>query len=273
MANIDFDIKSQVAFITLNNSNNGNRLNMNNLTSINQALDKALENKDVRAILLRSNGTNFCLGMDLSFLQTEHENKKLVKESIDLYQSILLKIFNSPKPVIAFINGDVKAGGIGLIAACDINLASTHSTFELSEVFFGLIPANVFPFLIKMRLPLQKVKYLTLTAKKLNAVQALSLNLVDEVFEEENLEKEVKNCLKNLLRAAPHALSEVKSFTYELQNENLENACMLSKDKLFQLLNNQKVINGISAFNEGDIPEWFAKFKTKDPILLKEKTL
>lgn len=270
MALVESYTDCSVAVITLNNSENGNRLNYDSLQSISKMLNSSLLNDDVRVILFRSNGKNFCLGMDLEFLQQENENIELGRESISLYVDLLLKIFQSPKPVVALINGDVKAGGMGLVGACDIILSSDVSTFELSEVLLGLIPANVLPFLFSLRLPPQKARYLILTAKRLDAAEAKALNIVDEVFPADEMEKGVKSVLKGLFRAAPHAVAETKHFTQKLLGKNLLEATNMAKEKLLELIGNPKVIEGITSFNEGGIPSWFGKCKLEKPLILGE---
>ena len=154
MALVRTHIDSKLAVITMQDSKTGNRLNKASLEEFSQSFHSMIQNPDTRAILLRSNGPQFCYGMDLDYLQSIQKDIQEGEIAVELFTGLLSKIHKSPKPIIALINGDVKAGGIGLVAACDIVIASTQSTFELSEVFFGLIPANVLPFL-SLRVSLQ----------------------------------------------------------------------------------------------------------------------
>ena len=268
---VKYEQDSKIAFITLNNSDNGNRLNLSSLKLMNESIDKAVSDKENRAIVIRSNGENFCLGMDFSFLLGSHENHEQINEAVDLYRQLLLKIFEAPLPVIGVIQGQVKAGGMGIIAACDILLGTHDSSYELSEVIFGLIPANVLPFLLSVRLSLQKVRYLVITAKKLDAVEAKNIGLIDEIHDQNIIEKKLKFLLKNILRASPYALAQTKSFTKDLAYEDVLNSSNLAKDKLVELLKNQDIINGIKSFQEGDIPSWFDRFKPQNPLLIYKK--
>lgn len=259
-------IDSNLAVITMQDSKTGNRLNKASLEELSQSFHSSIQNPETRAVLLRSNGPQFCYGMDLDYLQSIQKDIHEGEIAVELFTELLSKIHKSPKPIIALINGDAKAGGIGLVAACDIVIASEQSTFELSEVFFGLIPANVLPFL-SLRLSLQKAKYLVLTAKKLSAQEAKSLNLVDEVFEEDSLEKEVKAIIKSIFRASPKALAEAKRFTQEIFHKTMDEACDLAKVKLLDLISEAEVLDGIKAFHAGELPIWFGKFKPEKPIL------
>jgi len=259
---------AKVDIITLNDSDNGNVLNSTSLKLLIDALKSSIKNIDSRVILLRSNGKNFCLGMDLKFLQNMEKRSKDAEETISSYSEILYQIYTSSKPVISVVNGAVKAGGIGLMGACDIVIASDISTFELSEVYFGLIPANVLPFIYSLRLSPQKIRYLILTAKRLSAEDALKLNLIDEVFPEDDIEEGVKSIIKGLFRASPSAIAETKRFTAELLNKNMDKSLKLAKETLLKLISDPKVIAGIKAFQEGDIPEWFEKYKPDSPLVL-----
>lgn len=258
---------SHAAIITLNNSKEGNILNIGSLEELLKALTSAMEDTEVRVIILRSNEDTFCLGMDLKMLQSIKKNKEIAEKSISLYIQLLSLIYTGPKPVICLINGDVKAGGIGLVGACDIVLASRKASFEFSEVFFGLIPANALPFVYSLRLPPQKIRYLILTAKKISAEEAHQLNLVDEVYSEEEIEKGLKSIVKNLFRASPDAIAETKQFTRALFGEKTDKATNMAKEKLLELISNPEVIEAITAFNEGNTPKWFDKFKPEKSLI------
>ncbi len=267
MSVIEKYIDAQVAVITLNNSQSGNILNYQSLDALLQAFTACMAEKEARVIVLRSNGDNFCMGMDLMMFQSIAENMPQIEQTVALYIELLSAIYTGSKPVISLINGNVKAGGVGLVGACDIVLASEKASFELSEVFFGLIPANVLPFLYSIRIPLQKIRYLILTAKKLSAKEALQLNLVDEVFAEQEMEKGTQSIIKNLFRASPNALAETKRFTYKLVNEKMDRVSRLAKEKLLEMIKNPEVTEAIKSFNEGNIPKWFAKYKPEKPLI------
>jgi len=267
MGFVDYQADSGLGIITLADSRNGNRLNRESLTELSQAFNKAIMHDEIRSILLRSNGKNFSLGMDLNFLQSVRGDKSTSVEAVSLYTDLLLKIFESPKPVIALIYGDVKAGGTGLVAACDIVIASDDTTFELSEILLGLIPANVLPFLFSLRIPPQKARYLIMTAKRLTAEEAHALNMIDEVYPLAELEKGTKAVIKSLFRAAPFAVAATKDFTRKLLSTTIDEACNLARDTLLELITRDDVSDGIQAFNEGSTPAWFAKCKLSTPLV------
>ncbi|MDD5067274.1 MAG: enoyl-CoA hydratase/isomerase family protein [bacterium] len=267
MALVEQYSDSGLCVITLNNSEAGNVLNIQSMEEFHKALRASLKDGKARVILLRSNGDNFCLGMDLKMLQETEGRNSLAKKAVALYTRLLSLIYKSPKPVISLIQGNVKAGGMGLACTCDIVIASDNSTFEFSEIFFGLIPANVMPFLYSLRIQPQKLRYLVLTGKKLSAAEAKGLDLVDEVFSGPEMEKGIKSIIKNLLRASPEALAEAKLFTRKLSGKSMEKSISMARKKLLGLIRDPDVMNAIKSFNSGEFPSWFEKFRPEKPLV------
>ncbi len=265
---IDFYLDSQAAIITLNNPQAGNVLNQKSMAALQAALALAISNAEIRVIVLRSSGDPFCLGMDLAELQSMEQDYTIAERTIALYVELLSSIYNAPQPVICLVQGAVKAGGVGLVGACDIVLATEKASFEMSEVILGLIPANVLPFVYSLRLPPQKLRYLVLTAKKITVDEAQRLNLVDEVILETEMPQAVKAVIKKLFRASPAALAETKRFTQALFGKKTDQATLLAKEKLLEMIKNPEVIKAIRAFNDGDMPSWFGKFKPEKPLVI-----
>jgi enoyl-CoA hydratase/carnithine racemase len=269
---VAFEVDSQAALLTLTNGAGGNLLNGESLEALQAAVSRASADPDVRAVVLRSEGGPFCLGMDLGLLQAAHADPELGKRTVALYVDLLSSIQASPKPVIALVQGAVKAGGIGLAGACDIVLAADSATFEFSEVILGLIPANVIPFLAGVRVPVQTLKHLVLTARTLSAREALRLNLADEVFPEDQLAAGAKAVLKAVFRASPRALAETKRFFGLLAGEDRERVRDLAQAKLLELIRDPEVLQAIRAWQDGMTPAWFAKYRPERPLVLKEGT-
>jgi len=265
MAVVSLRNDSGAAVITLNNSSGGNVLNMESMSGLKDCLAKALADKSVRVVILRSDGPVFCHGMDFAMLLSLKDDSGAAEKAVSLYSDILTTIYSAEKPVACVLKGEVKAGGVGLVSACDIIIASEETTFELSEIFFGLIPANVIPYLFS-RISPQKAKYLVLTARKLTAAEALGLGLIDEVFSAGELEKGIKTVMKNLFRASPAAMADVKKFITGLQGKSPTEASKMAKDKLLEMIRRPGVLEAIKNFREGTSPEWFDRFKPENPV-------
>jgi enoyl-CoA hydratase/carnithine racemase len=195
---------------------------------------------------------------------------KRVREAVELYADLLFAVLTLSLPVVAVIQGEVKAGGVGLASACDAIIGTPAASFEMAEVLFGLVPANVLPFLLGPRLSLQKARYLVLTAKKVEAEEALRLGLLDELVADADLEKKAKDILKRLLSFSPRALARAKSLTLQLDGRDLWSRLKLTKNALIELLRDPASQQAIEGFLEGNLPPWSLRFKPQQPLIVKE---
>ena len=138
--------------------------------------------------------------------------------------------------------------------------------FELSEVLFGLIPANVLATIFGLRLSPQKARYLILTARRLAATEACALHLVDEVFAASTMDRSLRALFKQLLRSSPDALAETKRMTREILWHTPEEISHIARIRLPQLAMQPATRAGLAAFNDGLTPEWFARYKPTQPL-------
>lgn len=270
---VDYYADSGVGVVTLRRGEEGNRLTPEFLEALEAAFKSAFEAPEVRAVLLRSNGPSFCLGMDLGRLASSDspEDEHTLATAISRYGRLLLSIYLAAKPVVAVVRGEVIAGGVGLVAACDIVLAEETAAFELSEVLFGLIPANVLPYLFSLRLSPQKTRYLILSSKRFLAPEAAGIGLVDEAYTAEALEKGVRSLLRRLLRSSPEALESAKLFTQEIYGLSHEEIRARAESTLLELATTDGVRSALRAFEGGELPPWFESFRPSRPLSIVEK--
>ncbi len=267
---IDRYIDCRVAVITLADGANGNLLNPAGLEQLDAALDASLKDPGVRAVLLRSNGPAFCLGMDLGKAASGEPGAAAEAEkAVGLYSNILASMFAAPLPIVCCVEGEVKAGGVGLTCASDIVIASDNASWELTETLFGLIPANVLPYLLALRVPLQKVRSLVLASERVAAQDALRLNLADAVVPQAGMEKRLKDLFKRLLRSSPAAIAEMKAFSARLAGKTPVVAAADAREKLLALLGDPATLAGVRAFMDGEVPSWFERFKPERPLSLR----
>jgi enoyl-CoA hydratase/carnithine racemase len=268
VALIDLYEDSQVAVITLDDGAHGNLLSPEGLGELAAALDRSQKDRRVRAILLRSNGPAFCLGMDLARWAAPESRASLsvAENAVDQYASVLKAISSSTMPVVCLVEGEVKAGGVGLVCACDIVLAGERASFELGEVIFGLIPANVLPMLA-LRMAPQKARYLVLSSRRITAPEALRLNLVDEILPGRDGERRIRDIFKRILCSSPRALAAAKEFTAELIGKTPEEGSVLARRRLLELMHDPSTLDGITAFQHGHAPAWFSRFRPERPLI------
>jgi enoyl-CoA hydratase/carnithine racemase len=260
---------SGVALITLCDERTGNTLTAKSLTDLSVALHNAIADSSVRVILLRSSRPAFCLGMSLVDADSPQNPPEVIEKTMSLYCDCLFAMYNAPKPVVCCVTGDVKAGGVGLVAACDIVIATSNASFQLSEIFLGMIPANVMPYLYSLRLAPQTVRYLVLTGKKISAREALEIQLVNEVFPAESVEQDLRSLVKGLFRASPDAVARIKKFTGRLAQEKLAVSIEQAKAEFLEMMGNPEITRAISDFNNGFSPPWFSRFSPRNPLICK----
>ena len=271
---IEQHVDSHLAVITLNDGEHGNLLSPEGLGHLAAALDSSFRDPECRAILLRSNGPAFCLGMDLARLAESagQASGAAAEKAVTAYADILQAIFSAPLPVVCLVEGDVKAGGVGLACACDIVVAAEQASFELAEVIFGLIPANVLPYILSLRMAPQKARYLVMSSRRLSASEALRVNLVDEVVPASDAEGRLREILKRLMCSSPRALAAAKEFTAELFGTTPEEGGILARRKLLEMMRDPATLEGVKAFQEGHMPPWFSRFKPGRPLSLAAKS-
>jgi enoyl-CoA hydratase/carnithine racemase len=266
---VEQQLDAGVALITLKDAEHGNLLDPQSVEELASAFERSVRDPQARAVLLRSEGAAFCLGMDLGRLaaQEGRGGRAEAKRAVGRYADLLAAMFRAPLPVACLVQGEVKAGGVGLACACDIVVATEAASFELGEVLFGLIPANVLPYLLALRVPPQKARYLVLSSMRITAAEALRLNLVDELLPSaQAAERRLREIFGRLLRSSPRALSQAKEFTAELIGRTPGQAAALARRRLLRLLRDPEALQGVKAFRDGDLPPWFSRFKPAGPL-------
>ncbi len=251
-----YEIVSGVARITLSSPKSGNALNISLLEHLTQSLKEAEAHDACRVILLQAEGDDFCKGLDLeaAFAKGERLDPEIFKK----FLNCLTLICNSTKPVIAFVEGNVTGGGVGLVAVCDLVLASEQAVFMLPEVLVGMIPALIAPFLLRRMTP-GRVKYMTLSTRRISASEAQVFGLVDEVATD-GMTHTLNRQLQRLFRSSPHALAESKRYFERLHIEDLNQQIEIALDQLTSWLEQPDVVGGIRTFTEGFSPPWFQKY-------------
>jgi enoyl-CoA hydratase/carnithine racemase len=256
MALVTYSVNRHIAFITLSSPGTGNTVNHENLGLMTHYIQTACGDDDIRALVLRGSGGVFCRGMDFNVLLTGEYADGFTLP----YMEAVLSIRNSPKPVIAVVDGDVLAGGMGIVCASDIVIATEHARFGLSEVFFGLIPAYVFPLLLE-RVSFKKARYLAISSRKINPDQAHGIGLVDEVVPRDILEKTLKGYFQRILFGSPEAISLVKTYSDNLLEKDLESALHKARRQLETLLTDKNKREAIRAFQNGEPLPWSLSYR------------
>jgi methylglutaconyl-CoA hydratase len=194
-----------VATLTLDSPANRNALSRALRGQLRDALAAALADDAVRVVVLDHTGRVFCSGMDLAEAAGGGAEEQGVREFPELLESI----WSSPKPVVAVVRGPARAGGVGLLAACDVVVAAESATFAFSEVRLGLVPAVISAVVLPRMVP-HVAHRLMLTGKVFDAETAAAGGLVDLVVPDADVNGELRAQLVELTAGAPAALAETK---------------------------------------------------------------
>ncbi len=141
-------------------------------------------------------------------------------------------------------------------------IAAGHVTFMLPEIIIGMIPALITPFLLRRMTP-GSLRYLAISAKRINAQEAKNFGLIDEIALPE-MEEALNKQIQRLFRVSPRAVAETKKYINSFSDENLERQKSEAMSALISWLSTPESINGIKAFATGCAPVWFQNHKRKN---------
>ncbi|MGY1644269.1 enoyl-CoA hydratase-related protein [Geodermatophilus sp. SYSU D00703] len=199
------DVRSGVATLTLDTPANRNALSWAMRAQLRDALADARTDDAVRVVVLDHTGRVFCSGMDLA----EAAGGAAEDQGVNEFPALLETIWDFPKPVVATVRGPARAGGVGLLAACDVVVAATSATFAFTEVRVGVVPAVISAVCLPRMLP-NVAHRLMLTGEVFDAAAALAGGLVDLAVPDDDVDACVAAQVDALGRGAPLALAETK---------------------------------------------------------------
>jgi methylglutaconyl-CoA hydratase len=202
---VQVTVSHGVATLTLDSPGNRNALTRQMRAQLRAALLEALHDDAVRVVVLDHTGRAFCSGMDLAEAAGGGAEQQGVRE----FPGLLELIRSAPKPVVAVVRGPARAGGVGLLAACDVVVAGASATFAFSEVRLGLVPAVISAVVLPRMVP-HVAHRLMLTGQVFDAEVAAAGGLVDLAVPDADVDGELRAQLVHLTAGAPAALAETK---------------------------------------------------------------
>ena len=204
------DVQGHVATVTLSRPEVRNAFNDEVIAELSQAFTTLGDDARVRAIVLAAEGPAFCAGADLNWMRrmADYTREENLRDAAQL-AFMLRTIYECPKPTIARVQGDVYAGGMGLVAACDMAVSVDTAHYCLSEVKLGLIPATISPYVIRAMGPRAAHRWF-LTAERFGAAEAHRIGFVHEVVSAERLDATVDGIAD--IRASREGREGVQAF-------------------------------------------------------------
>ncbi len=250
-------VSGGVATITLTQPEIRNAFSDEVIVALMQAFETAGSRPDVRAIVLAAEGPAFCAGANLNWMSrmadySRDENRVDAGELAKMLRSI----YECPKPTIARVQGDVYAGGVGLVACCDMAVAVESAVFCLSEVKIGLMPATISPYVIRAMGARAAHRYF-LTGERFNAREAHRIGFVHEVAEAEQLDSVVDQWLKHLLSAGPEAVKACKRLVIDVAEREINDQLIAATvEGIAEIRASSEGKEGVQAFLAKRKPNW-----------------
>jgi methylglutaconyl-CoA hydratase len=238
----------RVLSLRLNRPEKRNALNAALVEALADALRYAESLAEVRVILLRGEGPDFCAGADLTDLvRTTSMGDEASLADARRLGSLLLQMRRHPRPIVAAVRGKALAGGCGLATACDLILASEEAEFGYPEVHLGFVPAMVMAILRK-KLPEGRAFELVTLGNRIPASEALRIGLVHRVFPVEEFGQGVEDFVNELAARPPEAVSLTKGLLYELADLSVEDGIQRGAEVNVEARNTVACREGVEAF-------------------------
>jgi methylglutaconyl-CoA hydratase len=248
-----------VATLTLNRPEVHNAFDAALVARLTELLIEIKSRDDVRVVVLTGAGRSFSAGADVNWMRamagcSEEEN---IEDALHLAD--LMSLLNAlPLPTVARVNGHAYGGGVGLVACCDIAIASNEARFALSEVRLGLVPAVISPYVIAA-IGARNARRLFLSAEAMNAKLARRVGLVHEIAKPNKLDAALDDQVEMLLKGGPHALRESKELIFTLEGGGISADDALKRRTaqiIAQLRVSEEGQEGLSAFLAKRAPDW-----------------
>lgn len=252
------EVDDSIGILTLNKAERHNAFDELLVDEVTSGLLELEADPQVRVVVLSATGKNFCAGADLNWVRraatcTTSENLRDARELARL----LATLNEFSKPTIARVQGPAYGAGLGLIAACDIAVATYDALFALTEVKLGLIPAVVCPYVVAAIGERHARRYL-LSAERFSAAEAYRIGLVHEIVPGDGeLDEAIGEIIDNLLKNGPQAQAECKALIRLVAGQPIDEAIgEETAQRITQVRASAEGQEGLAAFLEKRKPNW-----------------
>ncbi|MFN3884743.1 MAG: enoyl-CoA hydratase/isomerase family protein [Rhodocyclaceae bacterium] len=256
--NILTEIDAGVGIVTLNRPERHNAFDEAMIAELSEALLSMASDPAVRVVVISSIGKSYCAGADLGWMQraAQYDFARNKRDAGELAE-MLRRIAECPKPVIARVQGPAYGGGVGVIAACDIAVATFEARFALTEVKLGLIPAVIGPHLINAIGERHARRYM-LTAETFSAAEAYRIGLIHEmVADEAALDAAVGEWVEAILKNGPQAIGEAKALIRAIAGRPFSAALIEDTvERIARVRVSPEGQEGLAAFLQKRKPGW-----------------
>jgi methylglutaconyl-CoA hydratase len=222
-----------------------------------EALEAAAADDDISVLILRGEGSSFCAGADLNWMNSS--DLPVESQPEKLLPKLFKSIFYFPKPLIVVVQGTAMGGALGLIAAGDFVLAADDARFAFSEVRLGLVPATISPFVVR-RTGEYKARQLMLRGSAISAEDAMQAGLADFIVPATDIEDEIKRLCQELEKNGPKAMRTCKEMLLHVAEHRLDDKLMAyTAEILEKIRSGNEAREGMKAFIEKRDAVWRQK--------------
>jgi enoyl-CoA hydratase/carnithine racemase len=247
------ETRGAVLWLTINREARRNAMSHDVLAGMQLAIDAAQTNRGILAIVITGSGTKaFCAGADL---QSANAFTTDYSDPTGHLARLLRSAKASHIPLIARVNGACMAGGMGLMAMCDMAVCTPEAIFGLPEVKVGVFPAQVLAVLQHL-IPKRKLVEMCLTGEQLTSVQALDIGLINYVSSDQGIDVKLQWLLDRLLDKSPAAIRRGLYTMKKIEAMSFEEAMSFTESQIALFTLTEDAKEGQKAFQEKRKPVW-----------------
>lgn len=246
-----------VARIVLDRPELNNALNPQLIDELSAALDATAGDASIATVVLSGEGKSLCAGADINRMReaAAFSRDDNIRDALPL-SNMLAALDRLPQTTIGRVHGPIYGGGVGVVAACDIAIASEEATFCLSEVRLGIVPGMISPYVVRAIGERTARRYFQ-TAEVFDAHEARRIGLVHEVVAADALDERIAKLLKQLRSAAPGARAVAKKLAGDIAGRTIDDALIRETSELIaDVRARSEAREGLSAFLEKRKPSW-----------------
>ncbi|MBK9740840.1 MAG: enoyl-CoA hydratase/isomerase family protein [Actinobacteria bacterium] len=248
------DVEAGVATITLSRPESRNRLDAAGMAQVVEHLESCASDDAVRVVVLTGSGSTFCSGADLAAAASGDQGGFSGSGPMAMVD-LLTALLDHPKPTIAKVQGHVAGGGNGLVAACDLAVASADARFAFSEMRLGVAPAVISVVCLQV-MHRRDAQELFLTGERVDADRVLRAGLVTSVVPADALDAAVAGYAALLAEAGPEALRQAKDLLTRIPTLPRDAAFAEAARMSAALFSSSEAREGMTAFLEKRPPAW-----------------
>ncbi|TWS26049.1 enoyl-CoA hydratase family protein [Tsukamurella sputi] len=249
---VRYENKGGAAYLTIDSPHNRNAISQRLLADLSAGLERAAADDAARAVVLTHTGTTFCAGADLKEAAANGAGSDPKSRTLAMIGA-MRGIIECPKPVIAQVDGHVRAGGFGLIGSCDFVFAGPAASFAVTETRIGVAPAMVSLVLLP-HLPSRVASTLLLTGRKFDGAEAAGYGLITAAVADPAAA--VAEQLAELQLCSPQGLRETKQILWHDVLRSFDERADALGEQSARLFGSAESVEGITAFLQKRAPSW-----------------